>query len=593
MDKNTVLAVVLSVLVITIGFSVQNILYPPEQVEETEQTADSQTGDSQTADGAPVTETTAEETLPEPAAVRGRIFPAEHAADGPDSIPDGSIQYRNELFEVTFSPLGGDITSYRLLDHLDGEQPVEMIYRTSPDQSAFTLHFGGANATPVSDKFYLRSDTAPNIVEFYRNFYVSGGQNDQDIPFRVRKVYRFKPGEYLFEMDVIVENLSGGAVPLNFDGVAYTLGIGPQIGPSYVELDGRNEYRRFNSYDGNKRRNIDPKPGRPEVLTNRPAWTAMAGKYFTIIGIPGGNVEYRITLSKDDNPALEDSLEMYFSRPVIRSQSQTDTYRFFVGPRTDDALARYNRPQDNAFGIRNMDLEKMVDSRFLVGWLENILKVGLNLIYRVIPNYGVAIIILTVLVKILLSPLMHKSYESTAKMQALSPKMQEIREKYKDNPQKVNSEIAALYKKEGVNPAGGCMPLLVQFPFFIAMFGLFNNHFDLRGAVFIPGWITDLSSPESIFHFGGFRLPLLGWTDLRLLPVLFVVSQILSSKAMQPAGAADNSQMKMMTTMLPVVFFFVLYNMPSGLLVYWIFSNILTAGQQIYINRKRAAAKAA
>jgi YidC/Oxa1 family membrane protein insertase len=110
----------------------------------------------------------------------------------------------------------------------------------------------------------------------------------------------------------------------------------------------------------------------------------------------------------------------------------------------------------------------------------------------------------------------------------------------------------------------------------------------LRGATFIQGWITDLSAPESILNFGNFTLPFLGWNDLRLLPILFVGSQLLSSKLMQnPAAGASTGQMKFMQYGMPVMFFFMLYNMPSGLLVYWIFSNVLTVGQQYFINQRR------
>jgi YidC/Oxa1 family membrane protein insertase len=210
------------------------------------------------------------------------------------------------------------------------------------------------------------------------------------------------------------------------------------------------------------------------------------------------------------------------------------------------------------------------------------------MIVRVIPNYGVAIIILTILVKAALYPLTRKSYESNAKMQAVQPKVQELREKYKDNQQKQNEEMAKLYKKEGVNPLGGCLPLLAQFPFFLAMFGLFNNHFDLRGATFIPGWITDLSAPDIVLSFGDFTLPLLGWEALRGLPIIFVGTQLLSTKFTQSATSSGSSgQMKFMQYGLPLIFFFILYNMPSGLLVYWIFSNILTVGQQYYSNKKK------
>ncbi|TVQ17189.1 MAG: membrane protein insertase YidC, partial [Spirochaetaceae bacterium] len=182
----------------------------------------------------------------------------------------------------------------------------------------------------------------------------------------------------------------------------------------------------------------------------------------------------------------------------------------------------------------------------------------------------------------------HKSYESNARMQAVQPKMAEIRERHKDNQQKQNEEMAKLYKKEGVNPLGGCLPMLAQFPFFLAMYGLFNNHFDLRGAVFIPGWISDLSAPDVLIGFGDFTLPLLGWTALRGLPIIFVGTQLLSTKLTQtPAANQSSGQMKFMQLGLPIIFFFILYNVPSGLLVYWIFSNVLTVGQQYYYNKTR------
>ena len=127
------------------------------------------------------------------------------------------------------------------------------------------------------------------------------------------------------------------------------------------------------------------------------------------------------------------------------------------------------------------------------------------------------------------------------------------------------------------------------------MFSLFNNHFDLRGAMFIPGWIPDLSLPEYIVQSDTFRLPLLGWNALRALPFIYVGSQLLYGKVTQMPGQQSNPQMKMMLYVMPLVFFFVLYNVPSGLLIYWIFSNLLTLVQQLIINKyiiKKKAAQA-
>ena len=150
----------------------------------------------------------------------------------------------------------------------------------------------------------------------------------------------------------------------------------------------------------------------------------------------------------------------------------------------------------------------------------------------------------------------------------------------------MNQEIAALYKKEKVNPLSGCLPLLLQLPVFFALYNLLNSHFELRGALFIAGWIPDLSAPEAILNFG-FTIPLVNWTALRGLPILMVASQLISTKFTQPPSATQQqggAQMKLFTYALPIVFLFILYDMPSGLVLYWTVQNILSAFQQIYIN---------
>jgi YidC/Oxa1 family membrane protein insertase len=131
----------------------------------------------------------------------------------------------------------------------------------------------------------------------------------------------------------------------------------------------------------------------------------------------------------------------------------------------------------------------------------------------------------------------------------------------------------------------GCLPLLIQFPIFIAMYNLFNNHFELRGAMFIPGWVPDLSMPETVWNFAPFKIPFLGWSDLRLLPIIYLVSQLVYGKfTQQPTTGQTATQMKIMMFGMPIVFFFILYDVPSGLLVYWIASNLLTIVQQLVIN---------
>jgi YidC/Oxa1 family membrane protein insertase len=155
----------------------------------------------------------------------------------------------------------------------------------------------------------------------------------------------------------------------------------------------------------------------------------------------------------------------------------------------------------------------------------------------------------------------------------------------------MNLEMSALYKKEGYNPLSGCLPMVIQMPIFFAMYNLFNTHFDLRGALFIPGWIPDLSLPEAVYTFASFRVPILGWTAVRLLPFLYVGSQLIYGKVTQTPDQQGNAQMKMMMYVMPVMFFFILYDVPSGLLVYWIMSNMLTLVQQLTINKYIAKKK--
>ncbi|MGM0675144.1 MAG: membrane protein insertase YidC [Spirochaetota bacterium] len=590
MDKNTLFAVVLSVVVITVGFMVQNILYPPEPLPEQQPAEDQDERQPQT------TQPQEQEEEPEERQAEESEQPSAEEEQAARELPDGAVApveeeqdisteertFENDILDVTFSPRGASVTSFRLLEHTDDGEPVDMILRGEDDQAAFRLHFGSWEADADTALYHYRETSDPNVVEFYRDFHIVG---NEDEPFRVIKRYHFQPGEYLFEVEVDIENSVNNYIPLNFDGTAYTMEFGPQIGPEFEELDRRTEYRRYFSYADGDRNSFRIGRGESELIEEQIDWASIVGKYFAAIGVLDAG-QYTTRISAEPEPGVEDASKMFFARSTIQSARNSDTFRFYLGPKVNRVLERYNDAEDNAWGIRGLDLQESVDTRFLLGWLENILKAALNFINQFVPNYGVAIIILTILVKALLFPLTRKSYESTAKMQELSPQMQEVREKYKDNPQKMNAEMANLYKKQGVNPLGGCLPLLLQFPFFIAMFGLFNNHFDLRGATFIPGWIDDLSSPESILSFGDFTLPILGWNDLRLLPILFVGTQLITSKFMQSPGASTQ-QMRMITYFLPIVFFFVLYNMPSGLLVYWIVTNVLTAGQQYFNNRAK------
>jgi YidC/Oxa1 family membrane protein insertase len=430
--------------------------------------------------------------------------------------------------------------------------------------------------------FYVNR-ISEHVIEFYRDF--SGSADGR---FRLIKRYEFKPKDYMFELTITMDggySMSG----FNFAGSAYTLSFGPQIGPKFVKLDNRYDYRQYLTYANGKRKNAKVN----DVIDNRPAWAAISGKYFTFIAIPY-LAQYNVVFSDKPEQGITSTSRLNIIRPAVTASKSADTYRFYLGPKTQEALAVYNTGR-NEFGLKDTHLDDAASTRGILSPLEKLLKWLLLLFYNITPNYGIAIILLTLFIKILFFPLTKKGSEATLRMQALAPKIKEIQEKYKNNPQKQQVEMGNFYKQEGYNPLSGCLPMLLQIPIFLAMYNLFNNHFDLRGAEFISGWIPDLSVPEFIWNFPeGFSLPILHWTALRALPFIYVGSQLIYGKVTQtPGQQPSGGQMKMMLYVMPIAFFFILYDVPSGLLIYWIFSNILTLVQQVIINRYIKAKKEA
>lgn len=578
-DKRTLVAIVLMVIVVTVGMSVQNILFPKKPLPleaPSVPAATVQTGSQPAAVAAPATETS---VIVE------------------DGGPTARQTYRvsTDLFEATFSNEGGELISLLLKEHLDKGQPVEMFLPNEAGLDGFSLAFGGPGAAPVRALMNV-TQPGPGVIEFRRTFRAKDASGE-DVPFTLKKRYEFKDGEYMFRLSVTVENSRPAAPGVGDGSYAYTLAIGPQIGPPLAKLSRGADFRKIVTLENEKRKVVTPKGGRATYL-NDVSWSAIAGKYFALIALPDAT-PYAFTYTSTAASGIPATTAMAISRPVINASSQTDVFHFYVGPKSSRDLARYDDPLKNGFKRVNDRLEDVTEGGNMLGWLESILKWAMNFFYMIVRNYGVAIIMVTILVRAVMFPLTFKGSMSTARMQELQPKMKEIQEKFKSNPQKMNQEMAEFYKREGYNPLSGCLPMLIQLPIFFAMYSLFNNHFDLRGASFIPGWITDLSMPESVLDFQTINLVIWRVSAIRILPIIYVASQLLYGKFMQTpqSGGQSAGQMKFMMYGMPIIFFFVLYDMPSGLLVYWIAANILTIVQQVIINRvihkKKLAAAAA
>ena len=598
MDKKTLLAVVFSVVIIVGGMLLQQTLFPakkPAAATTTQQTttqppAQGQQpaqGQAATAPAASGQATTGQAAAQGPT---GGVTPVPADASQGGSPAAGQVVVREtDLYRLSFSSDGGTLSSVQLkkFKNVDGSL-VDMVLlpkNAKGADSPFGISFGDYKAAQRREPFALResSDGTQSLFEFSKAYYSPTG-----VPFTLRKAYVFYRDEYLFELRITIENSVNDVSALDFGGFSYTLSLGPQIGPPYMKLDGRNEMRGYAYWADAKRQDPRVGMGALKELDKRVTWAGIVGKYFTAIAVPDAT-QYRMVF---DSRKLVDGFDrsvIGFQRPVLKSAKSTDTFRFYMGPMKKDILSRYNSAEKNRFAVADLHADGVVTSSILIGWLAQLMKWVLEFFYLLIPNYGVAIILLTLFTKIVFLPMTFKSSESTAKMAALNPKMAEIRARLKDKPEKMNQEIAALYKREKVSPLSGCLPLLLQLPIFFALYNLLNTHFELRGALFIPGWIPDLAAPESVLDFG-FTIPLVNWTSLRLLPLIMLGTQLLSSKFTQPTGAGQQQsagQMKLMTYALPIVFLFILYDMPSGLVLYWTVQNILSTAQQLYINHRK------
>jgi YidC/Oxa1 family membrane protein insertase len=578
MDRKTIIAVVLAVMVIIGSMLINNALAKKKQAALPAAKPAAEQPAVQAAEPA------AQPAAAAAGAQAGSPAQAAPAATGTvAAVPAAEVTAQSftletDVYRVVFSNRGGVVTSLKLKDYknLDGS-PVEMVFSKDSGRYPFSLHFGDADAPPVNELFQFERSSLGNAVSFYRTFASRSG-----VPFVLRKTYQFQPNDYLIELRVSIEN-SVNEYP-DLGEVAYTLGFGPQIGPPFQKLDRYTETRQYMYFAEGKPHPANPKDGKI-TLKGRATWAAIVGKYFEVIAVPDAT-PYSITYVNRPLEGLKEQSSIFFSRPEIKSSKNTDVFRFYLGPRKREVLARYNSAEKNGFKLADLKFEQSVPSAPLIGWLADLLRIMLDLFHRLIPNYGVAILLLTLLIKLLFWPLTNKSMRSTARMQTLQPKMKELQAKYKENPQKLNQEMAAMYKKEGVSPLGGCLPLLLQLPIFFALYNLLNSHFELRGASFIAGWINDLSAPEAIATFAPINLLVWKLDALRVLPFLMLGTTFLQSKVSQSTTPTDKN-MALMTYMMPAVFFFILYNMPSGLVLYWTAQNLLGIVQQLFYNAQR------
>ncbi|MFQ5714036.1 MAG: membrane protein insertase YidC [Candidatus Scalinduaceae bacterium] len=308
------------------------------------------------------------------------------------------------------------------------------------------------------------------------------------------------------------------------------------------------------------------------------SWVGAVNKYFAAVLIPSSSNWIATTTSElIDNPDpyyKDDFIVSIQTKKVTISPhgKQQHDYFYFLGPKKEDIL----KQRKNLLVLLNY------------GWTTSICKILikiLNTFYGFIQNYGIAILLLTFLVKLILFPLTRKSQMSMFKMQQLQPLIGQLKEKYKGDKQRMGQEQMKLFKQHGVNPMSGCMPIMLQMPVFFALFRTLQLSFEMRQAPFVS-WISDLSKPDTLLQLP-FSLPFLG-DGLNILPIIMGIASFVQMKLTPKTVSGDDPQARMqqrMMQMMPIIFPFILYTMPSGLTLYWTTSTLISIGEQMFIRR--------
>lgn len=547
MNRNLLFTIVLSTLILYVGLYIQGKYYP------------SQIPDEEIA--VPTEEKKLFHIIPDPD--QKNLFEKE-------------ISFSTNKFHVTFSTKNAAITSLKSRSQTQSRAPDIELIPLGQNHDTFRVTLGDEESAVKEDVLFAYNyDAVQKQIEFSREFI--NERNGQE--FILKKTYTFLENENVFEITLLLQNKENEV--LDFGDTAYSLHYGPQLGPIEEVLPTQKSkqisLRRFVTYSSKKRRYVNVKNNRSLLKDTVYQWVGITGRYFSVLIMPSSG-KYETVFSATAVEGLKTGAQITLIRKNIQSAAAEDSYRVYIGPKSKAALTRYNRAETNGFEIAGADFDKSIPQRWL-GLLERLWLLLLRVIYSVIPNYGIAIILLTIFIRTLTYPILRKSKASGEKMKLLSPKMQEIKEKYPNDSMKQSQEIMALYKTYGFSPMSSFLPILIQLPVFLSMYRVISESFELFQAPFFS-WIVDLSSPDTLFTFGEFSIPLLGWSEFHLLPVLMLGTQFVSSYIMmkQQKGQNMGSQklMFVLSYVFPFIIFFALYNSPSGLILYWITSNLVT-----------------
>lgn len=466
------------------------------------------------------------------------------------SFTPNEIVVRTPLQELILSTEGGVITSCKLLkyNYID-EGIVELVPQGG---MGLGVYLQQANERVDLSSIEFSSSQSNLRVEAGEERSLSlvaelgGGR-------RLEKVLTFYGDRYGVDLELRYEGFDDDTEAI----LAWENGIAFTEREPDIDLP---ETRAF-AYINEERVELLLDDGEAETWSDKGAlkWAGIRNKYFLISYIPSDSEQRTSVFLSGDRQGtrLLPDYSVQVGRRLERSGSWKSTV--YLGPLDYDELIDYDA-----------ELEQTIDFGWpIVSQVSRFLLILLIAAHQYIPNYGWLIILFALVIKIIVYPLTHKTYESAARMQELQPKITALREKYKNDNQRLSRETMTLYKEEGVNPLGGCLPLLLQMPIFMSLYNLFGKTIELRQAPFIL-WIQDLSLPDEL---------LIAGFGLHVLPLLMSVSMFIQQKM-----TMKDPKQAMLVYMMPVMMIFIFWSMSSGLVLYWTIFNVLTIGQQLLVN---------
>lgn len=462
---------------------------------------------------------------------------------------------KTELYTAVFSNAGGGtIKKFHLNNYFDSDGQFVNVINQNPIQN-LSIHIKDLDGNPIDLTGNWIESTKPNrytvdekdILEYELELFDN---------ISIKKVFSFNPKDYTIGIDINFDDLKD----LIYRDVRFSWNGG--LSPSEKDIKDDQTYFKSYLYQGDELEELKTKPGKQDKkeyngITN---WGAIRTKYFVSSIIPQDPSNVRSASLSGTNDSLE-TYNMSFTFDCYKNSN----FLLYLGPLEYEKIKKLN-----------VNLDVIMD----FGWsfirpVSKAVLFSLKRMHEYIPNYGVVLIVFSFLVKILVFPLTKKSYQSTSAMQQIQPQVNALRDKYKNDPQKMNQATMKLYKEKGVNPLGGCLPMVLQMPLLFALFVVFRTTIELRSEPFI-WWIKDLSSPDKILDLP-FTIPLYG-SHIAFLPILMVISTFIQQRMM--SGGIQQPQQKMMQYFMTGFFFLIFNNFPSGLNLYYTLFNVLTIAQQ-------------